>query len=117
MLWADATVPVSDDVSLYRGLLHSSTGALIATCVPDPQMPDDERGLQLGIIPNTYGRLLPGYAVKKVTDGLEISMLTPQNPGPVVLAGLTMDERGFLMPAVAVAAQVPVSDAGTAVEV
>ncbi|MEN3940461.1 MFS transporter [Prosthecobacter sp. SYSU 5D2] len=101
LLWADATVPVSEDISLYRGLLHSPTGALIATCVPDPQMPDDERGLQLGIIPGTYGRLLPGYAVQTGPDGLEISMLTPQNPGPVVLPGIIMDHRGFLLPAVA----------------
>lgn len=100
MLWADAQVPVSEDVTVYRGLLHQETGALIATCVPDPEMPDDERGLQLGIIPNTYGRLLPGYAVKSGPDGLEISMLTPKNPGPVFLPSITMDERGFLMPAV-----------------
>lgn len=97
MLWADAQVPVSEDVTIYRGLLHQETGALIATCVPDPEMPEDERGLQLGIIPNTYGRLLPGYAVKTGPDGLEISMLTPKNPGPVVLPGIKMDERGFLM--------------------
>ncbi len=100
MLWANAQEPVSEDVTVYRGLLHQETGALIATCVPDPEMPDDERGLQLGIIPNTYGRLLPGYAVKSGPDGLEISMLTPKNPGPVVLPGITMDERGFLMQAV-----------------
>ena len=99
MLWADAQVPVSEDVTIYRGLLHQETGALIATCVPDPEMPEDERGLQLGIIPNTYGRLLPGYAVKTGPDGLEISMLTPKNPGPVVLPGIKMDERGFLMQA------------------
>lgn len=98
MLWADASVPVSDDVSFYRGLLHSSTGALIAACVPDPQMPDDERGLQLGIIPGTYGRLLPGYAVQTGPEGLEISMITPQNPGLVVLPGIVMDHRGFLLP-------------------
>lgn len=97
MLWADAQVPASEDVTIYRGLLHQETGALIATCVPDPEMPEDERGLQLGIIPNTYGRLLPGYAVKTGPDGLEISMLTPKNPGPVVLPGIKMDERGFLM--------------------
>jgi acyl-[acyl-carrier-protein]-phospholipid O-acyltransferase/long-chain-fatty-acid--[acyl-carrier-protein] ligase len=99
MLWADASVPVSEDVSIYRGLLHSSTGALIAICVPDPQMPDDERGLQLGIIPGTYGRLLPGYAVQTRPEGLEISMITPQNPGPVLLPGIVMDPRGFLLPA------------------
>ena len=99
MLWADAQVPVSEDVTVYRGLLHQETGALIATCVPDPEMPDDERGLQLGIIPNTYGRLLPGYAVKSGPDGLGISMLTPKNPGPVFLPGITMDERGFLLQA------------------
>ena len=101
MLWANAQEPVSEDVTVYRGLLHQETGALIATCVPDPEMPEDERGLQLGIIPNTYGRLLPGYAVKSGPDGLEISMLTPKNAGPVVLPGITMDERGFLMQAVA----------------
>jgi acyl-[acyl-carrier-protein]-phospholipid O-acyltransferase/long-chain-fatty-acid--[acyl-carrier-protein] ligase len=99
MLWADAQVPVSEDVTVYRGLLHQETGALIATCVPDPEMPDDERGLQLGIIPNTYGRLLPGYAVKSGPDGLGISMLTPKNPGPVFLPSITMDERGFLLQA------------------
>ncbi|TDU66580.1 acyl-[acyl-carrier-protein]-phospholipid O-acyltransferase/long-chain-fatty-acid--[acyl-carrier-protein] ligase [Prosthecobacter fusiformis] len=98
MLWADAQYPVSEDITIYRGLLHSQTGALIATCVPNPQMPDDERGLQMGIIPNTYGRLLPGYAVKTVAEGLEISILTPQNPGPVILPGIEMDDRGFLMP-------------------
>ncbi len=99
MLWADAQVPVSESEEIYRGLIHVPTGALIATCVPNPQMPDDERGLQLGIIPNTYGRLLPGYAVKTVAEGLEISLITPKNPGPIVLPGIVMDERGFLMPA------------------
>ncbi|GAA5138697.1 hypothetical protein GCM10023213_18060 [Prosthecobacter algae] len=98
MLWADAQVAVSEDVTIYRGLLHQETGALIATCVPDPEMPEDERGLQLGIIPHTYGRLLPGYAVKTSAEGLEISMLTPKNPGPVILRSIQMDERGFLMP-------------------
>lgn len=97
MVWADATHPATDDISHYRGLLHTSTGALIATCVPDPEMPEDERGLQLGIIPQTYGRLLPGYAVNVTPEGLEITHLTPTRPGPIQLPHLTLDERGFLL--------------------
>ena len=96
MLWADVQVPVSEDVTVYRGLLHTATGALVSTCVPDPEMPEDERGLQLGILPETYGRLLPGYAVKNTTEGLEISLLTPKNKGPILLSGIALDERGFL---------------------
>jgi len=71
---------------------------LLATCVPDPEMPENEKGLQLGIQPSTYGRLLPGYAATIKADGLEIRMLTPKNEGPILLAGITLDERGFLMP-------------------
>lgn len=99
MLWADAQMLVTEDVTIYRGLLDAASGALIATCVPDPEMPETEAGNQLGIIPNTYGRLLPGYAVKALPEGLEISLRTPKNPGPVVLSGIIMDERGFLLPA------------------
>lgn len=99
MLWADAQMAVTEDVNIYRGLLDAASGALIATCVPDPEMPETEAGNQLGIIPNTYGRLLPGYAVKALPEGLEISLLTPKNPGPVVLPGIIIDERGFLLPA------------------
>lgn len=98
MLWADVSVPVSEDVTIYRGLLHEATGALLATCVPDPEMPENEKGFQLGIQALTYGRLLPGYAATLQATGIEIRMLTPKNEGPIVLPGITMDERGFLMP-------------------
>ena len=98
MLWADVKVPVSENTTIYRGLLHEATGALLATCVPDPEMPENEKGLQLGIQPSAYGRLLPGYAATIKADGLEIRMLTPKNEGPILLADITLDERGFLMP-------------------
>lgn len=111
MIWADATMPVSEDVTFYRGLTHPETGAIISTCVPDPEMPDGERGLQLGIIPNTYGRLLPGYAVKNTPAGAELTLITPKNPGSITLPGIVMDERGFLVPVgTPAAAAVPVAE-------
>lgn len=98
MLWADISVPTTEDTTYYRGLIDNTTGAILTTCVPNPEMPEGERGLQLGIIPHTYGRILPGYAVKATEAGLEISIITPKNPGPIILPRVVMDERGFLLP-------------------
>lgn len=104
MLWAERLASVPEDASLYRGLLHPETGALVSVSVPDPEMPDTERGNQLGIQAGSFGRLLPGYAVRSGGGGLEISLLTPKNPGPAVIPDVVMDERGFLMPAAAIPA-------------
>lgn len=97
MLWAGMDVPLNETGAVLRGVLDPATGALLTLGVPDPEMPESERGLQLGSVAGSYGRVMMGLTVSQKGTALEVSGLTPMNSGPVALEGVQMDERGFVL--------------------
>ena len=66
MCWDAAEATAIDMPEVYRGLLESGSGALIAASVPDPIMPAGEEGNQVGQRAGSLGHLLPG-AMDQVT--------------------------------------------------
>lgn len=83
---------------ILPGLLDLDTSALISVSLPDPEMPVSERGGQRGTWPGSFGRLLPGLAVRKLEQGLEIRGLRPGSDILVTLPGITLSDNGFLVP-------------------
>ena len=89
MCWDAAAVPVPESPGVYRGLLDMTNGDLLATCVPDPEMPAGEEDHQRGRRAGALGRLLPGAASQAKLD----ECLSAWN--------LILTNDGFLMPKVA----------------
>jgi len=65
MCWDAVEATALDRPEVYRGLLESGSGALIAASVPDPVMPVGEEGDQVGRRVGTLGHLLPGALSQK----------------------------------------------------
>lgn len=80
-----------------RGYLDAATGILISTEVPDPPLPANEQGGQLGRKAGTLGRLLPGLALDSTSTGVRISGLLPESDSAVEFTGVQCDEHGFLI--------------------
>jgi acyl-[acyl-carrier-protein]-phospholipid O-acyltransferase/long-chain-fatty-acid--[acyl-carrier-protein] ligase len=95
LLWThpqEVTVPPG----VLRGLLDEATGELIAVSVPNPAMPEGEEGGQLGQREGGLGRLLPGIAYEPESDGVRLLGLASGRE--LKMAGVQLDEQGFLMP-------------------
>jgi len=88
--------PVSAIHSVLRGHLDVVTGLLVSVEVPDPPMPQNEQGGQLGRKEGTLGRLLPGLCVRSSAEGITISGLVPDASIAIHLPGVRLDEDGFL---------------------
>lgn len=82
---------------VLRGWWHEESGILVSTEMPDPPLPKEDEGAQLGIRPGSLGRLLPGLAFHQESTGLRISGLAPDDATPVWLAGGVLDEMGFVV--------------------
>lgn len=93
MLWSTSDAD-STPAGVLRGFFHAATGEILATCVPDPTMPEGEEGGQLGTCEGALGRLLPGIGYRNEAEGLMLSGLAAG--GDLWLKGLRLDERGFL---------------------
>jgi acyl-[acyl-carrier-protein]-phospholipid O-acyltransferase/long-chain-fatty-acid--[acyl-carrier-protein] ligase len=95
LLWTGA-LEVAVPAGVLRGWLDERSGELIAVSVPDPVMPEGEEGGQPGWREGALGRLLPGIAYEPEDDGVRLSGLAAG--GLIKLAGMRLDEQGFLMP-------------------
>ncbi len=83
---------------VLRGYIDPATSILVSAEVPDPPMPENEPGGQLGRRAGSLGRLLPGLAVHCDAGGITISGLMPRNNAVIRLDAVQFEERGFLVP-------------------
>ncbi|MEZ5383925.1 MAG: MFS transporter [Prosthecobacter sp.] len=91
--------PLPSGTGALRGYLDASTSLLLSVEVPDPPMPANEAGGQLGRKAGSLGRLLPGFAVQSEPGGgLRLSGLMPRSQATLPLPGLQLDPQGFLVP-------------------
>lgn len=89
--------PLSPETPALRGYIDAATGILVSTEVPDPELPEAERGNQLGQKPGSLGRLLPGLNLVATTGGVQISGLLPNDDRVVEITKVKCDEQGFLV--------------------
>jgi acyl-[acyl-carrier-protein]-phospholipid O-acyltransferase/long-chain-fatty-acid--[acyl-carrier-protein] ligase len=78
-------------------LYDAATGALLTLSVPNPPMPPGEEGLQNGLLPGTFGHVLPALAVRQDAGTLIFNKIAAGNPAEVRLPGLAMDAEGFVI--------------------
>ncbi|MFO1485669.1 MAG: MFS transporter [Verrucomicrobiaceae bacterium] len=90
------TAPLPSDTKALHGYIDAGTEFLVSTEVPDPPLPSNEQGGQLGRKANSLGRLLTGLFVEAGESGLRIRGLSPDNDSVVTLPGAKLDEQGFL---------------------
>lgn len=93
--------PLPSTTALH-GYIDAGTGILISSEVPDPVLPEVERGNQLGRNPQSIGRLLPGLTIESTGTGVQISGLLPIDERVASIDGVSFDEHGFLIRASAV---------------
>lgn len=89
--------PLPAATTALRGYIDATTGILLSTEVPDPALPEAERGNQLGQKTASLGRLLPGLSLATTADGVQISGLLPGDATVVTINGVKLDEQGFLL--------------------
>lgn len=84
------------DTTALHGYIDPITRILISIEVPDPIMPANEQGGQLGRKAGTLGRLMPGLILETTEHGVRIRGLTPDDGRRIDLDGVNCDEQGFL---------------------
>ena len=97
-----ASAAPSLSANAHPALYDEATGVLLTLSVPDPVMPEKERGNQSGHKPGSLGHVLPGLAVRAEGGGgggLSFSRLLPHTEAEVLLSGVALDEEGFVVPA------------------
>ena len=93
MCWDAVEATAFDKPEVYRGLLESGSGALIAASVPDPVMPVGEEGNQVGRRVGTLGHLLPGaLSQKALQEFLTSNSLTLTDDHFLLSIPLTFNE-------------------------
>lgn len=85
----------------HPAVYDEATGVLLTLSVPDPELPEDEQGAQVGRKPGSLGHLLPGLTVQGESGGLLFNGLLPDKDTTARLRGVKLDEDGFVMPIVA----------------
>ncbi len=93
----DSDLAPLPSTTVLRGHIDADSGILVSVEVPDPEMPVGEEGLQLGKKVGSLGRLLPGLNLEATDHGVRISGLMPGKDSVVNLAGVKLDEQGFLI--------------------
>jgi acyl-[acyl-carrier-protein]-phospholipid O-acyltransferase/long-chain-fatty-acid--[acyl-carrier-protein] ligase len=83
---------------VLRGYIDPATSILLSVEVPDPPMPENEPGGQLGRKAGSLGRLLPGFNLQNAADSIRISGLMPGSDAEIHLPGVHLDDQGFLVP-------------------
>jgi acyl-[acyl-carrier-protein]-phospholipid O-acyltransferase/long-chain-fatty-acid--[acyl-carrier-protein] ligase len=89
--------PTAPQSPILRGYLDPSTGILLSTEVPDPPMPAGDEDEQHGKKTGSLGRLLPGLVIESTAEGVIIGGLLPEDERTASIAGVKMDEQGFLV--------------------
>jgi acyl-[acyl-carrier-protein]-phospholipid O-acyltransferase/long-chain-fatty-acid--[acyl-carrier-protein] ligase len=88
--------PLPSESKGLRGYIDSATEVLVAVEVPDPVPAKGDEEPQHGRKPGSLGRLLPGFTIDHLPDGLQISGLLPKNDRQVLLKAFHLDEHGFI---------------------
>lgn len=89
--------PLSSETPALRGYIDPATEILVSAEVPDPVMPANEQGGQLGRKHGSLGRLLPGLNLEPTATGVRVSGLLPDDNRVVEITGVKHDEQGFLI--------------------
>jgi acyl-[acyl-carrier-protein]-phospholipid O-acyltransferase/long-chain-fatty-acid--[acyl-carrier-protein] ligase len=97
--------PAPDLAVSAPALYDAATGALLTLSVPNPKMPPNEEDLQHGLLPGTFGHILPALAVRQDADTLIFNKLAAGSTTEIRLSGLALDAEGFII----VAAPAPAS--------
>lgn len=92
---SDLATPPQDTRALH-GHIDSITDILISLEVPDPAMPANEQGGQIGRKADSLGRLMPGLVLETIDHGVRVRGLMPEDELTVDLVGVDCDEQGFL---------------------
>ncbi len=92
----------------YPSLYDPATGTLLTISVPDPLLPEVDKGAQVGHKPGSAGHVLPGLAAKRATvsDAVILSGFLHGIESILTIPHLRLDIDGFLAPE-------PTSAAGT----
>ncbi|MCB1277225.1 MFS transporter [Prosthecobacter sp.] len=93
----DSDITSTSPAPALRGYIDAETGILVSVEVPDPPMPANDKDEQFGRKPNSIGRLLPGLRIESTADGVCISGLMPDDERTVSIAGVKLDDQGFLV--------------------
>ena len=91
---ASVTLPVMG-TPVLRGWWHEATDTLISTEFPDTPIPGFDS--QLGLLPGSLGRLLPGIAYHQEATGLRLTGLLPNSATEIWLEHGVLDEAGFVV--------------------
>jgi len=88
----------STHTQVFRGHVDADTELLLSTEVPDPPMPENEQGGQLGKKAGSLGRLLPGFKIESNAGDLVLGGLLPKEDSTITIPGVKLDGDGFLVP-------------------
>lgn len=87
----------STHMQVFRGYVDAGTDLLLSAEVPDPPMPANEQGGQLGKKAGSLGRLLPGLKVQSNAGDLVLGGLLPKEDSTITIPGVKLDGDGFLV--------------------
>ena len=82
----------------FPAVFDETTGVLLTLGVPDPALPENERGAQVGHKPGSLGHILPGLAVREDGGSLLFSGLLPDSDATARIVGVKLDAEGFVQP-------------------
>jgi hypothetical protein len=91
----------------YPALFDEASGMLLTLGVPDPPLPEHDRGKQLGHKPGSFGHVLPGLVVHLHAESLCFSSLLPHTDATAQVQGVALDDDGFVIPVTAAQANAP----------
>jgi acyl-[acyl-carrier-protein]-phospholipid O-acyltransferase/long-chain-fatty-acid--[acyl-carrier-protein] ligase len=89
--------PASNLVVPAPALYDATTGALLTLSVPNPPMPPNEEDLQRGLLPGTFGHVLPALAVRQDGDSLIFNKLAVGSTTEIRLSGFALNAEGFII--------------------
>jgi len=91
-----STAALPAEVKALRGYIDPTTETLLSVEVPDPIPAKGDEEPQHGRRAGSLGRLLPGFTIENLPDGLQISDLHPKDERQVQLKAFHLDEDGFI---------------------
>lgn len=103
---APASAAAALAANAHPALFDESTGMLLTLSVPDPKMPEKERGAQHGRKPGSLGHMLPGLVVQPESGGLTFLGLLPMHEAASQVRGVKLDDEGFVVPIISTIAAV-----------
>lgn len=97
LLWVSETELSGTPPDQLIGWIDAASGVLVSQNIPDPLMPPEETGNQLGQRTSSLGRLLPGLSCQVGVDHLTIGRLAQGIDSTIELEGWTLDSHGFIV--------------------